>query len=434
MITGALIMVAQARVHEFIPGLGALRPGLLLTVVGAAVWMSRKDPIGRLGRPLPLGVKLALFTLVWAAIGVPFALWMGQSARGVVESFGVTILVFLLVVAAPRHIQDIRKLLLATAVGAGIFAIMAPLRGRVPIRGFGTGGYDPNDSAMFLVSALPVLVYFAVSSKRMGGRALAGFAAFAALLAIVQTQSRGGFLGLAAVLLFMLLFFRGIKTGAKILVVGVFCLGLVFVADSGYWERMSSITQMEDGYGADGDVVGGRLDIWKRGVGYMTANPLTGVGLFNFAVAEGESPEIAEQIRRGQGAKFSAAHSMWVQVGAELGIPGILAFLGLFGHVGWRMWGISRRRSRWRTDRETAFMASTILASVVGVAAAGSFLSNSYWGMVWIPLGLGVALIRLDGLELRRRRGAMNVAMNTAAPNGGAGSFGRAPRVVTVRR
>ena len=79
-------------------------------------------------------------------------------------------------------------------------------------------------------------------------------------------------------------------------------------------------------------------------------------------------------------------------------------------------------------------MASTILASLVGVAVAGSFLSNAYWGMVWVPLALGVALIREDGMERRQRLQARNIAMGTTAANRDSGTFGRAPRVVTVRR
>jgi len=401
VIAGALLLVSQGRVHELVPGMSALRPGLLLLVAGIGVWLFRSDPLKRLGRPLPLGVKLAVFILGWAAVGVPFALWPGESFRALIEIFGITFMVFLLIVAAVRHLVDIRRLLLASAVAGGIFAVVAPVLGMRSVRGFGAGGYDPNDSAMYLVSALPILVFFAVSSKRLSGKVVAGVTAFFTLVAIVATQSRGGFLGLAAVLIFMLLFFRGIRVGTKILVVGVFCIGLAFTADATYWERMESITQMDDGYGEG--TVGGRVQIWERGVGYMFQNPLTGVGLFNFSVAEGRSPEIAEQVRRGIGAKYSAAHSMWVQLGAELGIPGLLAFLGLFGHVGWGLWRISKRRSRWRTDRETSLIASALLTSLVGVAVAGSFLSNAYLAMVWVPIAIGVALIRLDAEQQAAR-------------------------------
>ncbi|TVP44900.1 MAG: hypothetical protein EA350_10550 [Gemmatimonadales bacterium] len=416
MIAGGLLLVAQARVHVFVPGLSALRPGMLLVLAGVAVWLFRSDPLGRLGRPLPLGVKLAVFTLFWAGVGAPFALWTGLAARGVVGSFGITIVVFLLVVASARHLVDIRRLLLVSAVGGAVFAFAGPVQGRVPIRGFGAGGYDPNDSAMYLVSALPILVFFAVSSKKLSGKLLAGFSAFAALGAIVATQSRGGFLGLAAVLIFMLLFFRGIRIATKILVVGVFCIGLAFTADAAYWERMESIAEFDDGYGTD-DGPGGRVEIWKRGMGFMFANPVTGVGLYNFPVADGASEVIQERIRRGIGTKYSAAHSMWVQVGAELGIPGFLAFIGLFGHVGWGLWGISKRRSRWRTDRETSLMASSLLTSLIGIAAAGSFLSNAYWAMVWAPLAVGVALMRLDAEHrAARRSGAAAYHAASASP------------------
>ena len=58
----------------------------------------------------------------------------------------------------------------------------------------------------------------------------------------------------------------------------------------------------------------------------MFEHPLTGVGIHAFPIAEGDSGLKEDE---GFGVKYSAAHNSFIQVGAELGFPGLLAFIGL---------------------------------------------------------------------------------------------------------
>ncbi len=62
-------------------------------------------------------------------------------------------------------------------------------------------------------------------------------------------------------------------------------------------------------------------------MGYMFTHPIFGVGVNNFSRAEGRSDIITERQAAGRGTKWSVAHSSWVQIGAELGIPGLAALL-----------------------------------------------------------------------------------------------------------
>ena len=71
------------------------------------------------------------------------------------------------------------------------------------------------------------------------------------------------------------------------------------------------------------------MEVWKRGVGYMLRRPVLGVGADNFYVAEGTLSERGRQQQFGRGFKWSAAHNSFVQIGAELGIPGLVAFIAM---------------------------------------------------------------------------------------------------------
>src|ERR1043165_5782211 len=94
----------------------------------------------------------------------------------------------------------------------------------------------------------------------------------------------------------------------------------------------------------------GRIQVWERGLGYMTSYPVFGVGVRNFPVAEGTISPQARRQERGLPVRWGAAHNTYIQIGAELGIPGLLLFLGLL----WSTFAALRRAGRRRgaTTRE----------------------------------------------------------------------------------
>jgi len=159
-------------------------------------------------------------------------------------------------------------------------------------------------------------------------------------------------------------------------------------------ERAESLTSLEEDYNATSVV--GRTAIWKRGIGYTVSNPLTGVGLQNFAVAEGRFFE-----REGMAARWFTAHNSYVQAFAELGIPGGLIFLSLLG-TGFRR-GVRLWRQPPREQPQTALWRPEFLAAVTSFSVSGFFLSHAYAFMLWTLLGYISLADRVRRTELGLR-------------------------------
>jgi putative inorganic carbon (hco3(-)) transporter len=391
-----LLLVSQARIQVFLP-FSVPRPALIMVVVALGIWLLENNRI-RSSSPLltdRIGQAAFLFATL-AIVGAPFSLSFGSSARFLLEHFSRTFIVFLILAAVVRDFEDVRRLVGAVAVGAAVFGAMAPV-GRAT--GASVGGYDPNDAAMFLVSALPCVIFFVIHGRRTATRILAALSVFTVIGAIAATQSRGGFIGLVAVLFFMTFLFKGVKPALRVgVVVAVMGVGFA-VTSSDYWDRMQTISEFDDGYGG-GERVGGRKNIWGRALEYTAQNPVTGVGINQFTRAEGLHPAIRARIEAGIGTKYNTAHSMWFQVMAELGIPGFLAFVGMFILSVKRLWRLQRTGlpPSLANRAEGQAVAGVLLASLIGVMAAGTFVTHGYSALVWGPVGLVLGYSKISNL------------------------------------
>jgi putative inorganic carbon (hco3(-)) transporter len=391
--TAGLFMVAVTRTHVFIPGASAVRPGLLLAGLGLLLWLANNKGIRSLQHlKQPIGY-LALFIVVWAGASVPVALYGTYALTYYLTKFASVVLMFLLVAAAVRDIHDVRRFLLLFAIGALIFAFFATTPGVA--RGIGAGGLDPNDSAMLLVAGILPILYFFLRDRRILVKALLAFGFLICCGAIVASGSRGGFLALLALVVYIVFFYKAVSPTLRLTIVAVLAAGIIGTASGDYWDRMRSITD-DDDYNLH--EITGRKQLWTRGVGYMFARPVLGVGVNNFAVAEGRHPDIVRMIEGGRGVKYGVAHSMWVEIGAELGIPGFLAFIGLFVLSIRYLYRYTRmaRRSRAPPElRRAGEIAATLIGILVALAVGGTFLSQQYNGMIWGVFGLVLGFLKV---------------------------------------
>jgi O-antigen ligase len=195
---------------------------------------------------------------------------------------------------------------------------------------------------------------------------------------------------------------------------GAAALGLaamLVVGNQQYWEMMQSILHPTQDYNWAGKSQEGRMEVWKRGLSYMAARPLTGVGASGFFVAEGTLSQRAKEASwRGKGLKWSAPHNSFVQAGAELGVPGLLLFILLL----WAAYRSARQRARAQAAPGRAppsvLLGQAFAASMVGYAVTAFFLSQAYAAFLYTLLGLAIAF------ELATPSGAAAESAPAAAP------------------
>ena len=394
------LLTAIGRLHQLFPLLSPLHPALLSAACAVVFYLllpsgSPWRRTGLLPRSRPL-LWMGAF-LLWATLSVPGALWVGGAFRTVTDVLVKSVLMAAVLVGAVRGVRDVERL------AGGYFAAIAVYAGIVLTR-FRVGGdawrlgdlyyYDANDFATLAVTALPLGIYFALRARSLAARAAAGLGLACITTAFIWAGSRGGFVALLAVALFLVLGYTSIPLRWRLSVtVG---LGLLFAATASdaFWAKMGTLLHPANDYNLESPE--GRSAIWKRGIGYLLSHPVLGVGAGNFPTAEGTiSPRAARQ-SVGRGVKWQAAHNSYVQVGAELGFPGLACFLGMIGSA------YAGLRRRWRRparaaphgDPRTAPLAQALGASLVGFTVGAFFLSLAYTEALYVLVALASGLRR----------------------------------------
>lgn len=407
--TAVLLLTAVARLHLLFPALDLLRPVLLSGVAAMVLYAADRHPRRRVRLLQVPATACVLGLAVWAALAVPTALRPARSFIFLTDEFFKTIALFIIVAGAVRGLRDLELLALVYFAGASAYAIVVLTR-------FDVGGgswrltelytYDPNDFATFAVTALPIGIYFLARpgsvARRLG--ALVGCAALGT--AFVWAGSRGGFLALLGMSIFLLLRYRAVPGRWRVAGTAMIAGVVLLVASEQYWTQMGTLLEPAQDYNLTAET--GRLEIWKRGMGYMLDHPVFGVGIANFPVAEGVLSSLAERQQYGIGVRWTAPHNSFVQVGAELGVAGLLLFLALLAAAFRALGAVQRRALPPDTDGvDPRAMAQALTASLIGFLIGAFFLSLAYSPMLYALIALVVALQKVTlPLAGGRRRAA----------------------------
>ncbi|MEO7040241.1 MAG: O-antigen ligase family protein [Candidatus Elarobacter sp.] len=385
------------RIQDAFPILGKLQIALIALIAAVLIFAGVKHPMRRIRAVTSQRTSQLIFALlVLMIIGVPFSLWFGHSAEFVLKSYVPDVVFYILVASTVRTIRDIEWYALMNLYGALAFAIVVALFFHVG--GDGRLGsliyYDANDFALVMVCTIPFAFYFLGKGQKASRRITALVALGMFLTAMVKSGSRGGFIGLIGIMVYILLFYRAIPSRTRLLItVAGVALFFGFASDK-YWEMMSTILHPTTDYNYTSNE--GRVEVWKRGMGYMMHNPVVGVGVAAYPMAEGGS-DLAQSLQaQGAGFKWSVAHNSFLETGAELGIPGLAVFVAILIVTGVSLSRISKRGKfkRWVSTREIS-LAQMLIATIVGFAISGIFVSAEYFAYLYFLLALSVGLVKL---------------------------------------
>jgi len=243
--------------------------------------------------------------------------------------------------------------------------------------------FDPNYFAAALLPALAIAVFLIATSDKWLTRCLALVILGVDLTAFVLTQSRGGIVGLAVTLVLAVLLAGRARPRilAFVLVLAAAGLGYYFV----YKPAHIFQTGTRSGLSAESS---GRLDEWRVATRIFETHPLGGVGLGNYTTVE---PNYTTQNINLQFSSFilrfrHVAHNTYLQVAAELGIVGILLFLGILA-APFRL-ATKALASVRRLSDPLEFYVCGLIAGAGGLVVAYIFLTAEWEKQLWLILGL----------------------------------------------
>lgn len=351
------------------------------------------------------------FLLVIAAFIVSFMVvdatgpWLQETYRWAVA--GVFYVICRSVLTQWRHVRWLLWVTTATVFGVSIYALLQYFGGLAPdhfyvagqVRVYATFG-TPNTLAAYLEMTVPLLLACLPmtiwgSQRKTFARAemyLFAISAGMGLMTIGLTQSRGGWVGIAAACLIIWLQIPGktkwLVSAAAVVVVGGFLLTAPGQSQlERFLDTFEETGQTSEISGQSGFAEGaGRSSVWGAARAMIMDHPLTGVGAGQFDERYREyTPEWRDRWPLGQ------AHNVWLQMGAQAGIWGIVAFAWWFSAT---LWSVITARRRLQSGRE-----QWILTGVLAVLVAYSLHSLVDYLNV-LSLGLQLSVLTAIALNL----------------------------------
>ena len=416
--------IVISRLNEVIPHLDRMYPGKVfgLLLIGTAVAeVSARDFSRVLGTRV---AKCIAVISVLAILSVPGSAWPRQSVSFFQVQWPQTLLMFVCVLVGFMNRRTAYVSLVAVTFTAGLGALEMVVgaglsnQGRAYIGGDVSATYDPNASAALFVTVLPYAVFLATRPGRL--RTPAAVMIPVLIAALIKTSSRGGAIALGVLGIALIVFAPKQRRWLYASVFAAMLLTLVLVPHSGLVERFSQLSGSQDYNFSSRD---GRLEVWKRGFGMMLTHPLFGVGVRAFEVANGNLAH-----------SWINAHNAVVQIGAELGIGGLVAFLiAVIAAFQAAVATVRRTRAGPVPARDSVAefdrgLATAALCSLIAELTAAMFLSMAYDAMtlfvmaVPTSLALGTAVVAarggalMPGLAMSSRQPGWRSARRVTTP------------------
>jgi O-antigen ligase len=387
------VATAVGRIHQLFPALLPLKPAFVAAALAIALYLLQQSGPRSLHRLRSPTTTWLLALLLWTTLSVPGALSQGIAFQ-VLTGFVKTIAMYVVLAGSVRSRRDIERLILVYFVVTAVYAAVVLSRFHLGADNWRLGrlyDYDANDFATLIATAMPLGLYFVLGQRRPlpWMLALAGLAVLA--VGEISSGSRGGFLALFAVAAFVLVCFSTLHARSRLIGLVVIVVVVFAAASDRYWTQMHTILTPHRDYNVTAEE--GRLAIWGRGLDYMTSHPVLGLGAGNFQMAEGTISPLARRQEYGQGVLWGAAHNSFIEIGAELGLPGLVLFVGVIASAFASLRRVARYGRRMGASAlGVARLAQTLMAALVGFVVGGFFLSLAFSDMLYTLAALAVAL------------------------------------------
>ncbi len=385
--------VLFGRPQDFIPVLAAARPALALGLLSVLAVL-----LG--GRPVPLSTvfgsrETRLYLLFYAVLlaGIPLSFYPGQSLRFLLLTYLANMLFYGMALVHVDSLKRLKQLFFTISLSVLFYAALSLVTGQFLKGRFSAGKmYDPNDLAFFLVSLFPLGIVFIARDQGALKKWLAMTTVALAIGTVLLTASRGGLLGLAAVLAVLLFAKTGnplSKPSQKMMLALVAVAVLIVQAGRINVERYATLGELGQDYNVTSE--DGRLTIWKRGLNLVLSHPVFGTGVDCFPQAIGELRE-----KQGGSPMWQVAHNAYLQIAAEAGIPGLLLFLSVIAATYRSLADARSLRAASPAAEELKTVAGALSIGFIACLTTAFFLSQAYSILFTLFFALGTSVHRLQ--------------------------------------
>lgn len=334
---------------------------------------------------------------------VAFAAFMnGASPRAITRYVSVALFLPIMLVAIESE-NDFRKALWGCT---GIMIVCLPYAYRQFLRfggRLGVGLYEPNYFALALVLLIPLAFVIARQQASMGQR-IFWFTGFGGLVvSMILTGSRGGFLG--TLLCTGILSFRMARH--RWIVPGLIAVGLlvaVFVFPTSMGQRLqATISHSGVRHTAAEASTQAHIELFYSGIRMIADNPIFGVGLGKFKEMSGVYYDVIKE---------RIAHNTFIHIGAESGLPSLIAFAVLLFFVFLSLH--SSGRLALVLDQPHVYEWTVAMqAGLTGYLLSACFVSAQFEKFFWVVVFLSIALERVLVIQLIEQESGMTATSST---------------------
>jgi len=357
---------------------------------GAVLWLGKMVIMGRLDfKRTPFDVGIALFVLL-SALSICASPDKGFSFYNYYNLMGRYVLIYYLVVNNISSVEQIKRIiwtLLSSALLVSMYGFYQYLFGvnisssewvdgaqfpDLKVRVFSTLE-NPNLLAGFLVTMIAIAAGMSCKADTMKERALLlGLAAIFGTC-LIFTYSRGAWLSLVAVIsVYGMLYNRKIFWLFILLPIAMLC------GHDAVLDRIMSITNPTDTSSTL------RLALWESTIAMIKDRPLLGIGWGSYWLVY---PDY-DFFLNNSSIKIFHAHNMYLNIAAEIGIPGLITFLSImYGHVRLALSLVSGAVEYWSSG-----LMIGVVAAIVGM------IVNGFTDYVMFNIQLSMLYWLLNGL------------------------------------
>jgi probable O-glycosylation ligase (exosortase A-associated) len=322
------------------------------------------------------------------------------------------VLLSTLIIDSERRLHLLMKVI---AISLGLYAAKAGLFFiRTAGRGFVEGPEGSflqanNSIGVALAMNVVFLVYLARLERRPWLVWLMRVMAILSYPAVLGTESRGAWLGLALVSL--VLFLRGAVPRTKTVVAVVLLAVAASVLSLSTPDRITERYERLENY-EDDPSTQSRFWSWRFCTTVGLSRPVLGAG-FRFYSLDSYARYMPEFLDEWPG-KVWSCHNMWLSVLAEHGVTGLAIWVGLL----WSCLRAARRMRRYSGEGELRWVSQygeMLQAALLGYMLMGTFLDFAYFEVYYQVIGVVIVVKRIVRWQAAPES-ARPAAVRTGAP------------------